>query len=194
MFFRRTPKEAIKEDEELLNLYKESGDIASLGELYDRYIHLVFSVSMKYLKDKEESKDMTMQVFERLTDAAKIHEVKNFKSWLHVMTKNECLMMLRSKKYKISKTSTEIKSDGNMEMAYSLHHNDEEALETNLQDLEKAIDELPFDQKECVRKFYLEDKCYKAIVAETGYDIKKVKSYIQNGKRNLKLHMQKING
>ena len=193
MFFKRTPKEAFKEDEELLNLYKRSGDIAYLGELYDRYIHLVFGVSMKYLKDKEESKDMTMQVFEKLADAAKIHEVKNFKSWLHVMTKNECLMMLRSKKYKISKTSTEIQSDGNMETAYALHHNGEEELETNLQDLEKAIEELPFDQKECIRKFYLEDKCYKLIAEETGYDIKKVKSYIQNGKRNLRLHMQKIN-
>lgn len=194
MFFKRAPKAVIKEDEELLILYRESGNLSCLGELYDRYIHLVLGVSMKYLKGKAESEDMTMQVFEKIVETVKLHEIKNFKSWLYVLTKNECLMLIRSKRYQMNRNSQEFKNDANMEMDYFLHHHEEEPLEQNLQNLEKGIEILPHDQKVCIRKFYLEDKCYKSIAEETGYDIKNVKSYIQNGKRSLKFHMQKTNG
>ena len=192
MFFKRSPKKGIKEDDELLGLYKDSGDIAFLGELYERYIHLVFGVCMKYLRSEEESKDMSMQIFEKLTVATKTADIKNFKSWLYVLAKNECLMLLRSRKYKMAKAAVEISGDGNMDMACSLHPTEEGALEIKLQELELSIDELPAEQKECVRLFYLEQKCYKTIADLTGYDLKKVKSYIQNGKRNLKLYMQKM--
>lgn len=192
MFFRRPSKKAVKEDDELLRLYKVSGDIVYLGELYDRYIHLVFGVCMKYLRSEEESKDMSMQIFEKLAEAAKITEIRNFKSWLHVLTKNECLMLLRSRKYKMTKASVEISEDAHMDLAYSLHPVEEGVLEIRLQELEHSIEELPPEQKECIRLFYLEQKCYKTIAELTGHDLKKVKSYIQNGKRNLKLYMQKV--
>lgn len=192
MFFKRSSKKAIKEDDELLRLYKASGEMGYLGELYERYIHLIFGVCMKYLKNKEDSKDMSMQIFEKLSIAAKENEIKNFRSWLHVLAKNECLMLLRSRKYKLEKTAVEINEGRNMDMAYSLHPSEEQVLETDLKELEKAIAALPPEQQTCIRLFYLEQKCYKEIAALSGYELKKVKSYIQNGKRNLKLHMQKI--
>lgn len=194
MFFKRSHKEFSKEDVDLLALYKDSGDLSYLGELYERYIHLVFGVSMKYLKNQEESQDMTMHIFEKVAEVAKISEIKNFKSWLHVVTKNECLMLLRSKKYQLNKNAQEFPYDNNMERSSLLHHDEEGTLENSLQNLEEAITVLPSEQQECIKKFYLEDKCYKSIAEETGYDIKKVKSYIQNGKRNLKIHMQKSDG
>lgn len=192
MFFRRSPKKDIKKDEDLLSLYKASGDISFLGELYERYAHLVFGVCMKYLKNQEESKDMSMQIFEKLVVATKTAEIRNFGSWIHVLTKNECLMLLRSKAFKINKAAMEINSEGSMEMAGSLHPPEEDMLETNLQELEKAIEELPPEQKDCIMMFYLEQKSYKEIADLTRHDLKKIKSYIQNGKRNLKLHMQKL--
>lgn len=192
MFFRRTPKKVVKEDEELLSLYKDSADIAFLGELYDRYIHLVFGICMKYLKNQEESEDMTMQIFEKLIVAAEVHEIKNFKSWLHVLARNECLMLLRSGKYKHKQTNVPLKDNDVMELAYSLHPDSEESLESNLTELEEAIEMLPSEQRDCVKKFYLNQKCYKTIALETGYEINKVKSYIQNGKRNLKRYMHRI--
>lgn len=194
MFFRRSPKKAVKEDDELLRLYRAGGDIAFLGELYERYLHLVFGVCMKYLKNEEDSKDMSMQIFEKLTEAAKHTEIRNFKSWLHVLAKNECLMLLRSRKYRMEKTSVEINGEENMELAGSLHPVEEGALELKLQELEQSIEELPPEQKECIRLFYLEQQSYKTIAETTGYELKKVKSYIQNGKRNLKHYMQQLDG
>ena len=192
MFFKRSPKKATKEDDELLRLYQASGDIAYLGELYERYIHLVFGVCMKYLKNKEDSKDMSMQLFEKLTEAAKAHEIRNFKSWLHVLAKNECLMLLRSRKYKQQKAAMEINESRDVEMEPALHPTEEQALENNLQELELAIEALPPGQKECIRLFYLEQKCYKEIAELSGHELKQVKSFIQNGKRNLRIYMQKI--
>lgn len=190
MFFKRSHKKAPKDDDELLRLYQATGDIACLGKLYERYVHLIFGVCMKYLKNKEDSQDMSMQVFEKLAVAAKAHEIKNFKSWLHVLTKNECLMLLRSRKYRQEKEKLELKDAPDMDMAYALHPVEEQALEQDLHSLESALEELPPEQKECIRLFYLEQKCYKEIAELSGYELKKVKSYIQNGKRNLKLRME----
>lgn len=192
MFFKRSPKKVIKEDEELMILYKESGDLAYLGELYQRYMHLVFGVCLKYLKDKEESKDMTMQIFEKLSIELKKQEIRNFKSWLHVITKNQCLMLLRSNQYKTSKGIASINEELDMDFDYFLHHEEEDA-ELAISEMEKGIENLPVEQKHCIQLFFIEQKCYKEIAELTGYELNKVKSYIQNGKRNLKIYLQKFN-
>lgn len=194
MFFKSSPKKSYVEDEKLLVKYQHTEDPAIIGELFERYVHLVYGVCLKYLKNGEESKDMVMQVFEKLAEQLKSNEVKNFKSWLHVLTKNECLMLLRSRKYKDVKGNIEINPLEDMDLQFHLHPDEEEkvALENNLQCLDLAIEELPTEQKECIKLFYLQQKCYKEIVELTGFELSKVKSYIQNGKRNLKIHLQNL--
>lgn len=192
MFFRRSPQQARRSDEELLILYQDSGDLAHLGELYDRHLHLVFGVCMKYLRDKEESKDMTMQIFEKIAVEIKKQEIKNFAAWLHTLSKNECLMLLRSSRYKIDKSTMGISDQQDMEKSLLLHHTEKDELEVDLQHLEKGVESLPPEQKLCIGLFYQQQKSYKEIAEITGHDLNKVKSYIQNGKRNLKLYFQKI--
>lgn len=173
------------EDHLLIEKYKQTEDIAYLGVLYERYMHLVYGVCLKYLKDREESQDATMQLFEKLVEALKKHEVQNFKSWLHVMAKNHCLMHLRSQK---NKRSEEF-SDTVMENDYVLHHNSDDSkdLEEDIVKLEQCIDQLQSEQKTCISLFYLQKKSYKEIEQITSCELKKVKSHIQNGKRNLKI-------
>jgi RNA polymerase sigma factor (sigma-70 family) len=178
---------------QLINSYKSSGDLELLGRLYKPYMHLVYGVCLKYLKDREESQDAVIQVFEKLIEQVKKHEIDNFKSWLYVLAKNHCLMVLRSSKYKMNQRHQEI-NDNTMESSLILHHNDESVLEDDLTKLEKCIDELQNEQKQCVELFYLEKKPYVVIADKTGYELNKVKSYIQNGKRNLKTCMEKQSG
>src|SRR5688572_25090177 len=174
-------------DLDLIDDYKKSEDVAVVGALYNRYMTLVYGVCMKYLKDREESKDAVMQIFEKLIVTLKEHTIEHFKSWLYVTSKNHCLMALRARK---GKNFEEIKVDF-METGVLLHLQDEPELETNLIKLEKCIEHLVSEQKHCVTLFYIQQKCYKEIVQLTGFDDNKVKSYIQNGKRNLKLCMEK---
>jgi RNA polymerase sigma-70 factor (ECF subfamily) len=197
MFFKKLfKKKPGNEDADLIRQYKQTLDTAFAGELYDRYIHLVYGCCMKYLKNEEDSKDAVMQIFEKLLIELKSHEIANFKSWLHVLAKNHCLMWLRSARVRQEKTiiTFEVKEDvENEDMLHPLGGDESGSLEENLQSLEKGIQELPVEQKRCIELFYLQQKCYKEITELTGYELKKVKSYIQNGKRNLKIYLQKDN-
>lgn len=176
----------LKSDPELLEQYKVSGDLDVLGVLYSRYTGLVYGVCLKYLKDREESKDAVMQIFEKLVGTLREHAVTHFKSWLYVTARNHCLMQLRARK---GKYFEEI-SPGLMETEPSAHPEEGPETEANLSKLEDCIQKLAPEQQACVSLFYLQQKCYKEVVSLTGYDDNKVKSYIQNGKRNLKICME----
>lgn len=178
------------DDKELVSQYKTTDDVQILGILFERYVHLIYGVSLKYLKNREESQDAAMAIFEKLVVDLKKHEVLNFKSWLHVMTKNYCLMKLRSSKYRQQSNAAELNNETNMEISLPVHHKEED-LESDLQILEECIDELKGEQQTSVKLFFLEQKCYREIEEMTGFELKKVKSFIQNGKRNLKLCIEK---
>lgn len=179
-------------DLELISAYQRSKDKELVGLLFKRYMPLVYGVCLKYLKDREPAKDMVMQVFEKLLLNLHNQEVQNFKSWLHVLTKNECLMLLR-KQSRLNEQSESINGSQLMELSIVAHHEDE-GLEEDVNKLETCIQKLNLEQQECIKLFYLEKKCYQEVCDQTGYEMKKVKSYLQNGRRNLKLCIEKLRG
>lgn len=178
-------------DIELITSYRQSGDNAYVGELYKRYAHLVFGVCMKYLKDEDDSKDAVMLIFEKLLDDLKKYQIENFKSWLHTTAKNHCFMKLRSDQSVFLKTE-ELKKDYPviMESDNELHLDNENENEFYLSHLGKAVEQLNEEQRICIEMFYMHGKCYQEVAETTGYSTKQVKSYIQNGKRNLKIIIQ----
>jgi RNA polymerase sigma factor (sigma-70 family) len=178
-------------DKELVAAFKESGDSNYLSTLYQRYMDLVFGVCLKYFKDAERCKDAVMDIYEELNTKLKLHEVDNFKGWLHVLARNYCLMQLRSPR---NMKTTEFNTDF-MQSGENTHLNGE-ALEKeqNFVKLEDCLKTLTEEQQQSVQLFYLENKCYNEIAAITGYDWNKVRSYIQNGRRNLKLCMDEKEG
>ena len=191
MFFRSSKRHEDKADDWLIDKFVSTGDLDYLGILYERYMHLVYGVCLKYLKDRDQSKDATMQIFEKLIAELPKRKVENFKAWLHVITKNHCLMHLRSRKSRATREEKLMDSkEIFMESTYEMHHNDERILEKDLESLKKCIEQLKQEQRECVKLFYLDELCYQEIAEEMSYEIKKVKSYIQNGKRNLKICME----
>ncbi len=176
-----------RRDEALITRYRSEGDVQVLGELYQPYMSLVYGVCLKYLKGREESRDAVMQIFEKLVNTLLKHEVRNFKSWLYSLTRNHCLMQLRAEKGRHFEDISLIV----METEGFMHPDGVHEDEPNLNKLEKCLEELGAEQKQCVKLFYLKQKCYREIQEETGFDGNKVKSYIQNGKRNLKLCMER---
>jgi RNA polymerase sigma-70 factor (ECF subfamily) len=179
-------------DASLVRKYGDSGDLKVLGILYNRYMHLVYGVCMKYLQDREDSKDAVMQIFEKLVVEVPNHEIRNFKSWLHVLTRNFCLMQLRTRQT-VSKHIRAYADEEEifMESDPLLHPDNEQPWDGDLEMLRECIGELKEHQRDCVILFYLEDKPYKEIVDLLDIDLKKVKSYIQNARRNLKTCMEK---
>ena len=180
-------KKIEQSDEELLAEYKKSLNMNYLGYLYDRYMTLVYGVSLKYLKDEEEAKDAVMQIFEELVEKLLQHEVRNFKSWLYVVAKNHCLMRLRAgqgtRRVVFDEKFMEFEDNFHLEQVM-----DDERLHKAL---ERCIGQLPPHQQRAVKHFYFEELAYKEIALCMKDDVRKVKSYIQNGKRNLKLCLEK---
>ncbi|WP_428327629.1 RNA polymerase sigma factor [Mucilaginibacter sp.] len=173
-------------DEKLLTSYRESGDLAILGRLYEKQMPLVYGVCLKYLNDAEQAKDAVMAIFEELIVKVKQHDIKHFKSWLYVLSRNYCLMQLRA-----GKKMEMVNLDDFMEFTPLLHP-DENNREEAMKALDNCMDKLPGNQKQSVSLFYLDEKCYKEITEVTGFSLNDVKSYIQNGKRNLKICLEKV--
>ncbi len=175
------------EDSVLLQHYFQTNDLEVLGELYSRHTEMVYYVCLRYFHDEEKSKDAVMQIFEELIHKVNKQEIKDFPKWLYVVSKNHCLMDIRSRKNGI-----QISLDEFVESPTKLHPEENYTdKEEKLVLMERCIEKLPEKQKTSIDLFFLREKCYKEITEITGYNLKEVKSYIQNGKRNLKNCMEK---
>ena len=158
-----------------------------LAQLYQPYMDLCYAVAIRYLKDSDSAKDAVMELFEELAEKLKKHEVSNFRSWLYTVIKNHCLMKLRSQARKKS-----VNLDDNVVyLKEVMHQDDVNEKEWQLQQMTNCIETLVADQKRAIDLFYLQEKCYNEIADITGLDWNKVRSLIQNGRRNLKICMDK---
>lgn len=173
--------EPMPSDEELVRKYRSSRDGQSMRTLFERYAHLVFGVCMKYLKNREESKDMVQRIFEKLMREMHKHEIDKFRPWLFVLSKNACLMELRKKKWNSETEPDELQAGADEENWHLIMEKEE-----SLHRLEEAMQQLNDKQAVCLRMFYMEGHSYEAVSQLTGFSLKEVKSHIQNGKRNLK--------
>lgn len=173
-------------DAELLQKFYSDHDNKWLGILLPRYTLLLLGVCMKYLKNEEEARDCVQQIFLKVINELHKYKVDYFKSWIYMIAKNHCLMKLRDQKNKIVELNEEITVTLNIET-------DKKSLiekDRLLQKMELAINKLNPEQQHCIKLFYLEKKSYSEVAEITGFTLMQVKSYLQNGKRNLKLLME----
>jgi len=174
-------------DGELLQQFKNTGNQDTLARLYLRYSDLVYGTCFKYLKDAETAKDAVMNIYQELVRKVPLHEIDNFKSWLYVLAKNHCIMQLRSAKKMFT-----VELQGEVMQSEDFSHLDSVLQkEQDFKKLENCLESLQMDQKQVIELFYLQNKCYNEIVEQTGLDWNRVRSMIQNGRRNLKICMDK---
>ncbi|MDL2208644.1 sigma-70 family RNA polymerase sigma factor [Parabacteroides sp. OttesenSCG-928-O15] len=175
-------------DEQLLAEYKRTGNSEYFGILFNRYTPLLYGVCLKYLNNAERAEDAVMELFEYLLPKVNYYEIAVFRTWLHTVVKNHCLQILR-------KESREIKADFDIDRMESddiMYLLDEEETDSErLEMLKHCLDKLPEEQKQSITLFFMDDMSYADIVDSTGYTLSRVKSYIQNGKRNLKICMER---
>ena len=175
-------------DQQLLDNFYRDGNKEWLGILLPRYTLLLLGVCMKYLKNEEEAKDCVQQVFLKTITELPKYRVEFFKAWIYMVAKNHCLMRLRDSQ---GKKEIEIKE-------VHVRTADEEYESTQviekdqlLNEMTVALEQLNNEQKQCIILFYLEKKSYQEIAEQTGFSLMQVKSHIQNGKRNLKIMLEK---
>jgi RNA polymerase sigma factor (sigma-70 family) len=172
-------------DDELIAKYKETRDQKYVAVLHKRYKSLVLGTCIKYLKNKDDARDASADIYLELVTKLLDHEIKAFKSWLYILIRNHCLMKLRKNNPFKHEELDEDKNEGDFMESPSFEHLIEEG-SVNLDRLSQGIALLDEKQRVCVEMFHLAEKSYKEIATATGWEIKQIKSYIQNGMRNLK--------
>ena len=173
-------------DAGLLELYQQNLQQELLAQLFLRYNDLVYGTCVKYLGDQEAAKDAVMNIYQELVEKVKVHSIDNFKSWLYVVTKNHCLMQIRkNKKLMTTDFDSHVMQSEDFSHLESVFDR-----ERQLDKLGGCMEKLNEEQRQTVRLFYLENKCYNEITAITGFDWNKVRSLVQNGRRNLKICME----
>ena len=188
MFLKKTDISA-KTDQELLYHYRRDGKTLWLGELYNRYSHLVFGLCLKYLKNEENAKDAVIGIFEKLITELKKREVATFQHWLYAVSRNHCLETLRvhgrdeKRKMVYHHENANVMAEEIEVMSFA------EMKELGLNRLHQAIEVLGQDQRQCIELFYLQEKSYREITEATGYTLNEVKTHLQNGRRNLRIHL-----
>ena len=175
-------------DDELLKQFIQTSNQELLGQLYSRYVSLVYGLCLKYLQQIEDAEDAVINIYEELTRKIQNYQIENFKTWLYSVTKNHCLQILRKEK---NVTFEEIDNQimESDEFEHLIEVNDDKEKEDALN---YCLDTLPEEQRQCITLFFFDDFSYVDIVEKTGFTMNKVKSYIQNGKRNLKICILKI--
>lgn len=188
MWFHRRKDISKVTDEELLESYKASADAEVFSQLFDRYIPLLYGVCLDYLRDEDRAHDAVMQLFEDLLPKVLRYNIGVFRTWLYSVVKNHCLQILNreQKEIPVDFSIAVMESD---DILYLLPESNDQ--EEQLEALNRCLEKLPDAQKISITRFFMEEMSYADIVDETGYQLSKVKSYIQNGKRNLKICMEK---
>ncbi len=175
-------------DQELLEKFSRDKDNRWLGIILERYTLLLFGVCMKYLKNEEEARDSVQQVFLKAITELHKYRVEYMKSWLYMVAKNHCLMKLREKS---GQREVEIREEMlSAAPDYSGEATHQEKDRT-LNLMNESLMELQYEQRTCLTLFYLDKKTYQEVAEQTGFTLMQVKSYIQNGKRNLRIQLEK---
>ena len=188
MFSADKSKINAAEDSALLLQYRQTGDLVFIGELYKRYAKQILSACVYYFNDKDDAKDHVMQIFDKLIVELKSREVDNFKGWLSFVVRNYCISVIRKQK------TDKKRLNDYQEHEYTMQSEETELALEKIKDaelneklLKESLNDLKEGQRKCIDLFYLQNKSYQQIESITGYSSLEVKSYIQNGKRNLKL-------
>lgn len=180
MFLKRNISKL--DDDELLRRYAETAQTDYFGELYNRYIPLLYGLCLNYLQDADRAQDAVMELFEDLLPRVSNYEIKTFRTWIYSVARNHCLQLLRKENREISiDLGTHV-----MESDDVLHlFNEDDSNEEQLQALKHCMEQLPEPQRISITQFFMEELSYADVSEKTGYSLKGVKSYIQNGRRNL---------
>ena len=189
-----------RSDEDLAAGFRESGNNALLGQLYERYLELIYGLCLQYLRDGGRAEDAAMDIYEQLQTKLREHEVQHFRPWLYRLARNHCLMILRRSANQLTRDSTSVPVHGGADIADMylgelMHQRVDDGVtadrETMLTALEACAERLNESQNACIRRFYLEGASYAEIADELACTTGQVRSHLQNGRRNLKICVER---
>ena len=145
---------------------------------------LIYGTCLKYLKNSTQAEDAVMDIYVSLLDKVLKHDIDTFRPWIYRLSVNHCLEELRK-----NKRTRERKNEAEFMYSEQIFHPDDVNTESSLQMMEGCISRLNNLQKQCINLFYYKKQSYRDIANELSMNYTKVRSAIQNGRRNIKICM-----
>jgi RNA polymerase sigma-70 factor (ECF subfamily) len=173
-------------DEDILQKYQVSFEAEYIGELFRRYVPLLYGIGLKYLQSADKAQDAVMQLFETITTQTPLNEIKEFKTGICTLMKNRCLQTLHEnhqEKPADSQTNT-------IEQHEILSIFEKEQTDEKRRMLQMQVKKLPVEQRIPIIRFFTDEMSYMDIADSTGHKLKQVKGLIGDGMQNLKTYME----
>ena len=175
------------EDQELVALLK-TGDKIAFTAIYERYVRVLYTLVIRYVKNREDTLDILQVTFEKLWMLKEeLIPSMSIKSYLYTMTRNAVLNYVRNRNnalihnYKIVQQRGEIEDD--------IYLQAEQRGE--IQELFAAINQLPEQQKK-VAQYRCEGFSNKEIAQIMGLSLNTVNSLYSQCLKNLKKKLSYI--
>ena len=160
-----------------------------IRDLFKAYTKDIFGVAYYILKDQQAAKDIIMDVFEVLLKQDSLAKIQNKKAWLLGTSRNLSL----------KKFNKQIKTQYGLEhkniIEQIVEKDDQEELIIKNANEEAMLEQLALLkplQSKCITLYYLKGLSYQQIAKKENISMNDVKSNIQNGKRNLKIKLEKL--
>ena len=167
------------------------GEKQCFAELVNRYQNYVFTLTMRYTKNREDAEEIAQDIFiKAYKSLGGFRGSAKFSTWLYTIVNTTCITFLRKKKYEVQPLDDE-KVFISADYADSLNNYSLVEQKSKIQMVTKAIDLLNPDDAEIITLFYKAEQSLEEISKILGLETNTAKVRLHRARGRLKEKMEK---
>jgi RNA polymerase sigma-70 factor (ECF subfamily) len=165
------PQEVAK-DTALLKRMRD-GDESAVGQLYDRYSGIVYSVALRVLNDTGAAEDVLQEVFLQLWRNPGVFDSNrgSLGAWLAVIARNRAIDSLRRRRPETEVEKVVLSVDCDLES--------ETARRVSIEKARAALAKVPAEQRKALELAFFQGLTHTEIAAKTGEPLGTIKTRIR---------------
>ncbi len=167
-----------------------SGDHQAYGVLVNRYQNYVFTLVLRFTKNREDAEEVAQDVFIKAYRAlADFRGTAKFTTWLYTIVNNTCITFLRKKKLEIHSLDNEkvFEIADNVDSGFSANQVEQKSKITMVN---QAIALLGPDDAEVITLFYKAEQSLEEIAQILGVEANTAKVRLHRARARLKEKME----
>ena len=191
-FYSRQNKTHKRTDEAIFADFKR-GNIAALGEIYDRYGLLVYRLVYKMLNNCQEAEDLTQEIFLNLQERSNFNSQKgSFYTYLMMITRSRTIDRLRAKNSQKKFLQNTSKMNDLIGRQKSFDLTESISIDERSMKVKSALQMLSLNQRQILELAYYEGLSQSEIAKRLNIPLGTVKTHSRRGLIKLRQHLQNL--
>ena len=175
-----------RDESSLLLKYLKTNDLSYLLELYRPYMHLVYGLAFKYVKDPKQSQEIVYCIFKKLIKDIKRQEVRVFGNWLYNLSLDFCKQWRDRGR---TESDQIVALGGSTQTPVEFYDDkDDDSFEEEISSMEDEVMRIKSQQEKCSQLFFKEQRCFQEIADITGWEVSEIKYHVKNAKRKTNIY------